>query len=63
MRNEYGEKLDRNGYAPSIIKPPFEADACFICGYSGKLVRHEVFHGPNRTKSKNYGCWVKLCPF
>ena len=61
MTNEFGVKLDSNGYAPSVIEP-FETDSCCICGKSGDLVRHEVFHGPNRTKSKALGCWVYLCP-
>ena len=34
MVNEYGAKLDRNGYAPSIIQD--EADeSCFICYANG----------------------------
>ena len=61
MTNEYGIILDRNGYAPSVIEP-FDTGMCFLCGRSGDLVRHEVFHGSNRTKSKALGCWVYLCP-
>ena len=59
MRNEYGVVLDRNGYAPSVIS---EEEACYLCGKEGDLVRHEIFFGPNRKKSKALGCWVKLCP-
>jgi len=59
MKNEYGEVLDRNGYAPSIVG---EQNRCFQCGRSDiKLDRHEVWHGSNRTKCKNLGLWVNLC--
>lgn len=61
MTNEFGIKLDNNGYAPSVIQP-VNNQTCRICGRSGDLVRHEVFHGPNRAKSKALGCWVNLCP-
>ena len=61
MRNEYGAKLDKNLYAPSIMTWP--DDVCAICGKMGELVRHEVFHGAlYRERSKMYGCWVNLCP-
>ena len=63
MVNEYGAKLDRNGYAPSIIQD--EADeSCFICyanGYYDPLNRHEAFGGSFRDKSKRLGLWVSLC--
>lgn len=62
MVNEYGAKLDRNGYAPSIIQD--EADeSCFVCyanGYYDPLNRHEAFGGPFRDKSKRLGLWVSL---
>ena len=70
MVNEYGVKLDSNGYAPSVLQPyilnpdavhPY-GDYCFLCCKTGDLARHEVFHGSNRTKSKALGCWVYLCP-
>ena len=38
MTNEYGARLDRNGYAPSIVQEYM--DECFICranGYRDKL--------------------------
>lgn len=68
MTNEYGEQMDRNGYAPSV----FAADCCYFaddryttCG-SLDLVRHEVYHhdqgGVTREMSKRYGAWVTLCP-
>lgn len=60
MKNEYGETLDRNGYGQQVIKWP--ENQCFVCGRRDRtLQRHEVFHGPYRTKSKNYGCWVIVC--
>ena len=37
MVNEYGAKLDRNGYAPSIIQD--EADeSCFVCYAMGIMI-------------------------
>lgn len=60
MTNEYGVKLDRNGYAPSVI--PDNSACCWYCGtQQGKLDRHEIFHGPYRKKSKALGLWVTLC--
>ena len=54
-------KLDRNGYAPSILQ---EGDYCFLCGrMDRKLDRHEVFPGPFRYKSKMYGLWLNLCHY
>ena len=59
MQNEYGIKLDANGYAPSIIQDSY--DSCWLCGMSGSnLNRHEVFGGPYREKSKRLGLWVVL---
>lgn len=59
MLNEFGVALDSNGYAPSIMPP---GEGCFICGRQGDTVRHEIFHGPYRQKSKALGLWVRLCP-
>jgi hypothetical protein len=60
MKNEYGETLDRNGYAPSVYK--YAGEWCEICGRRDlPLVRHEVFHGPYREKSKRYGAWMRIC--
>lgn len=39
--NEYGEKLDSNGYAPSILH---DKPVCLICGRYG-TARHEVYFG------------------
>ena len=60
MKNEFGDNLDRNGYAHSILSK--DTARCFLCGRRGqKLERHEVFPGPLRTKCKNLGIWVCLC--
>ncbi len=62
MKNEYGVKLDRNGYAPSILQRNLEV--CRRCGRNGAtdhLDRHEVFGGAMRSKSKELGLWVLLC--
>lgn len=61
MVNEYGVKIDRNGYAPSLLRRT--ENTCFLCGSNGFLQRHEIFHGTAlREKSKKYGLWVTLCP-
>lgn len=60
MNNEYGVKLDRNGYAPSIVQQ--DDYGCFICDFNyDKLDRHEIFFGAYRQKSKHLGLWVLLC--
>lgn len=60
MTNEYGVKLDRNGYAPSIMQE--DLTRCYLCGACDqKLDRHEPFNGPLRGKSKYFGMWVMLC--
>ena len=59
MKNEYGVKLDKNGYAPSIIQE--DESRCWLCGEGGdNLNRHEVFGGAFREKSKRLGLWVNL---
>lgn len=58
-------KLDRNGYAPSIIPPKIVRgeEVCYGCELGGTLVRHEVYFGnPGRQISKRHGFWVCLCP-
>ena len=59
--NEYCVKLDRNGYAPSILEnyPPTRCHICYR--QMGTLQRHEVFHGSNRENSKHYGLWIYVC--
>lgn len=62
MTNEYGEKLDRNGYAPSIVQPwaDDESPECFLCDEyipCEHMDRHEIFGGALREKSKRLGLW------
>ena len=59
MKNEYGVKLDSNGYAPSIMQAADKL--CYLCGSGRDLVRHEPIGGPYRAKSKRFGLWVHLC--
>lgn len=59
MKNEYGVKLDSNGYAPSIMQ--YQSDECYLCFSGRDLVRHEPIGGPYRAKSKRLGLWVHLC--
>lgn len=63
--NEYGEPLDSNGYAPSLVEDQCTNGGyvcCYICGRTDRaLQRHEIFHGALRDKSKKYGCWCLLC--
>lgn len=60
MTNEFGEKLDRNGYAASIMQD--DLTRCWRCGRTDrKLDRHEVYGASNRDKSKALGLWVMLC--
>lgn len=58
--NEYGEKLDKNGYTPSLFA--LEPHTCFRCHKVGDVARHEIFFGPLRSKSKQYGLWITVCP-
>lgn len=58
--NEYSVKLDKNGYAPSLFA--LEPCACFRCHKVGDVARHEIFFGPLRSKSKQYGLWITVCP-
>jgi len=64
MKSMYGEPLDSNGYAPSIVLNVCDItyDGCYVCGCGGDLARHEIFPGPYRQKSKEYGLWIPLCP-
>jgi len=47
--NEYGVKLDSNGYAPSILN---QQSTCLICGRY-HTARHEVFYG---IRASAWGC-------
>ena len=59
--NEYGVRLDSNGYAPSILQT--DAGVCYACTRYTDTARHEVFGGNGRRpKSKRLGLWVNLCP-
>lgn len=58
MTNEFGVKLDKNGYAPSVMS---SGSSCLFCR-SPVVARHEVFHGFNRQKSKAFGFWINVCP-
>lgn len=57
--NEYGEKLDRNGYAKSIFAT--KPNVCWLCHQAAVTERHEVFGGALRNKSKALGLWMNLC--
>ncbi len=59
MRNEFGLLLDRNGYAPSILRTA--QGKCYICGRRAETERHEPFGAALRSKSKALGLWVNLC--
>ena len=75
MTNEFGIRLDGNGYAPSIMERNRTSTpggggmygsggSCWLCGrsFGAKLDRHEPWGGlANRTKSKELGLWVSLC--
>lgn len=53
-------KIDRNGYAPSILQD--DLTCCYRCGRTNqKLDRHEIYGASNRQKSKALGLWVMLC--
>lgn len=54
-------KLDRNGYAQSIMQ---SEEKCFVTNAQGiKLDRHEIYFGTaNRKISKRNGFWVYLIP-
>ena len=50
----------RSEYAPSLLQE--DTSYCYVCGRRDrKLDRHEIFPGPYRQKSKEYGLWVCLC--
>lgn len=57
--NEYGARLDSNGYAPSLFAT--EYGVCWRCHRALPTERHEVFGGALRHKSKALGLWLDLC--
>lgn len=52
-------RLDRNGYAPSIM---CAEEKCYLSGRTANLCRHEVYFGKNRETSKRNGFWCFLAP-
>lgn len=52
-RNEFGVKLDKNGYAPSLFE--HEPFCCFRCYRFGDTARHEIYGGSRRKASKALG--------
>lgn len=62
-KSPWGEKLDRNGYAESIMG---ESECCYRCAKilpPEEMARHEVYMGnPNRKTSKACGFWISVCP-
>lgn len=64
MTNEFGAKLDRAGYAPSIMQQTTHGRCCcYLCGKPAgyeKMDRHEPYGGALRQKSKELGLWVLL---
>lgn len=63
MNNEFGERLDNNRYAPSILQWN-PGEQCAFCGAEHvEVVRHEIFQGVGRReKCKQYGLWITVCP-
>lgn len=54
-------RLDRNGYADSIMLTV--SGECYICLRHTETARHEIYFGTsNRKNSKKHGLWVNLCP-
>ena len=49
-RNEFGVKLDKNGYAPSLFL--HDSFRCYRCGCFGDTARHEIYGGSRRSASK-----------
>lgn len=72
---ETAGRLDRNGYAASIVQRGREsllgeiggAERCYCCGrregrgFLERLERHEPWGAANRQKSKALGLWVTVC--
>lgn len=64
--NEFGVKLDKNGYAPSILQNVEDQCRCYLCRRVGsswrKQDRHEVrLGGISREEAKGLGLWCMLC--
>lgn len=60
----YGIKTDRNGYGKNIMQK--NMDCCYNPNCQNtdttSLVRHELFRGSDRQKSKLFGLWIVVCP-
>lgn len=53
--------MDKNGYNPSIMQ---DSEHCYVSGMTNcDLVRHEIFGGALRQKSKRLGLWVYLTSY
>ena len=52
--------MDRNGYNISIMGSVDGID--YFTGEPEETVRHEIFNGPNREKSKKDGLWIAITP-
>ena len=59
-RNEYGTRLDKNGYAPTLFH--CEDGTCYRCHNTVQTARHEIYGGALRSKSKQFGLWINVCP-
>ena len=53
MKNAYGIRLDRNGYAPSLLEEA-DPESCWLCRRERILERHELYGGASEAKS--WGC-------
>lgn len=59
LKWQYDLKLDRNGYAESVITKNY--NNCYICGRYADT-RHELQFGTSdRKKSKAMGIWIPTC--
>lgn len=64
MKNEFGVKIGRNGYAPSIfdIRNTEGVQCCLLCEAVGPLERHEVFGGSNPPTLQGVGPLGTIVP-
>ena len=49
-----------SNYHPSLFADQNDI-YCYVCGSTQYVTRHEIFFGPYRQKSKEYGCWCNVC--
>lgn len=57
MAGKKDKVKDKDRY--SIITE--KLDRCFVCGTTQGVQMHEIFHGSNRSKSKDDGMCIPLC--